>query len=43
MVRKKTKVVSRKKAVSSKKPAGLLHSVVSWVREKAGMTPYSAN
>jgi hypothetical protein len=41
MVRKKTKV-SRKK-VASRKPSGILHSVVSWVREKAGMAPYSTN
>lgn len=43
MVRKKTKVVSRKKAVASKKPAGLLRSAACWISEKIGLTPVSAN
>lgn len=36
MVRKKTKT-SRKKCAPCRKPTGLVGSVVSWVREKAGM------
>jgi hypothetical protein len=37
MVRKKTKV-SRKKCVSCTRPVGLLGSVMSWVKERAGVS-----
>jgi len=36
MVKKKTKTAS-KRCVGCKRPAGLVSSVVSWIKEKTGM------